>query len=362
MPDPTSIIAITREHIGDLVCTTPALRTLRRRFPNAYLAVEVGERAAEVLRNNPYIDEVIVRPDRQGLVGKLRFIHLLRRRRFDVGIVLDNCTNASLYLWLGGVPRRVGMVRKKRFSRLLTDRVTFDRSIHETIDNFSNVVGLLCVDRSDARTEVFPDADDRKWVKNQLYERGVEHHDILIGFNPGASMPSNRWLPERFAELGSLFQGSHRQIVVLGGQGDREMAEQIQKRMPTSPIVLTGQLTLMQLAATLERCSVVVTGDTGPMHLALAVGTPVVALFGPADPRVSGPGYLPGNRVIRKGNGCLVCDKFECRDDRRCMRAISAEEVAEAVEEVLLVQQAQSPGGISNRDRLLVEASGQGNG
>ncbi len=329
---PHSIIVLTREHIGDLVCTTPALRSLRKLYPTAHIAVEVGERAACVLEHNPHVDEIIVRPDRQGLRGKWKFIRLLRKRRFDLAVILDDCADMSLYVWLGGVPRRAGLVRKKRFSSLLTDGVPYRPDQHEMVDNFRNVVAGLGAKAETSHTEVFPSSEDALQVEKWL---GVSDHrseEVWIGLNPGASAPSNRWTEARFAELGDrLMSHPGVRVLLLGGPGDKEIATRICDGMQARPQVLTGKLTVLQLAEALRRCDALVTGDTGPMHLAIAVGTPVVALFGPATPSESGPMYAPGNLVIRKVTGCSGCTKYVCHEDHRCMNLITASEVEEAV-------------------------------
>ena len=332
---PRRIVVLTREHIGDLVCTTPALRSLRRLYPDAHIAVEVGERAACVLENNPHCDEIIIRPDHQGIYGKWRFIRQLRQG-FDLGVVLDNSADSALYLWLGRVPRRVGILYKKKFARLWTDTVLFDRMAHEMIDNFRSVVALLGGDVSDAATEVFPSDADRDAVDLLCHAFGISRNDRIIAINPGASAPANRWLPERFAELADLLaETSDARIVLLGGPGDVPLAEEIRARAKTEPIPLTGRFTVLQLAEFLRRCAVVVTGDTGPMHLAVSMRTPCVVLFGPAVPHESGPGYAPGHTVIRRTEGCPACTKYICRANRACMRQITAQEVAEAVENTL---------------------------
>lgn len=336
MPLPLSILVLTREHIGDLVCTTPALRSLRRLYPESHIVVEVGERAACVLENNPNVDEIILRPHHQGLTGKAQFIRLLRRRCFDIGLVLDNSADMILYLRLGGIVRRVGMIRKKRFSQFLTDSVPFDPMQHEMIDNFRNVVALLDADVSDPQPELFPSPQDVAGVDALFAEHGLRPDETLIALNPGASAPANRWLPERFAEVGDLLaQRPGTRILLLGSEGDLPIVAEVLRAMKTAPVVLTGQLSVLQLAETLRRCALMITNDTGPMHIGCAMRTPIVAVFGPAVPHESGPEYVPGNIVIRNVTGCPNCTKYDCRDDRRCMRAVTAAEVAAAAEKQL---------------------------
>jgi lipopolysaccharide heptosyltransferase II len=325
---PRSLIVLAREHIGDLVCTTPALRSLRRLYPDTHISVEVGERAACVLENNPNIDEIILRPRHQGLRRKAEFVRLLRRRRFDLGVILDDSADMPLYLWLGGVPRRVGLTRKKRFAHLLTDPVPYDSEVHEMIDNFRRVVGHLGADIADASPELFIAPEDVQAVDRLLCSAGIRAEETLIALHSGASMQPKCWPPERFAELISrLSVLSGVRLLLLGGPQDRLRTEQIVAGMDAAPVVLT-ETTVMQQAEVQRRCAVLVTADTGPMHLACATGTPVVALFGPTNPRDFGPGYVPGNVVIRKVAGCPDCSWERCVHANRCMRAISAAEVA----------------------------------
>jgi heptosyltransferase-2 len=340
MSSPRSILVLTREHIGDLVCTTPALRSLRRLYPQAHIVVEVGERAACVLENNPSVDEIILRPHRQGLTGKAQFIRLLRRRRFDLGIVLDNSADMILYLRLGGVERRAGLICKKRFSGFLTDSISFDPTQHEMIDNFRNVVALLGADVSDPQPELFPTAQDFARVDALFVEHGLRPEETLIALNPGASAPANRWLPERFAEAGDLLaKRPGTRILLLGSESDLPIAAEVLQGMQSAPTVLTGQLSVLQLAETLRRCSLLITNDTGPMHIGCAMRTPIVAIFGPAIPHESGPGYVPGNIVLRNVTDCPDCTKYDCRDNRRCMRAVTVAEVVAAAEQQLVSRQ-----------------------
>ncbi|HLK58759.1 MAG TPA: lipopolysaccharide heptosyltransferase II [Chthonomonadaceae bacterium] len=332
---PASIIVLARECIGDLVCTTPALRSLRRLYPQAHIALEVGERALCVLANNPHIDELIRRPDRQGASGKWKFLRLLRRRKFDLAVLLDDSADMPLIAWLGGVPRRVGLTRKDRFAHLLTDRVPYDETGHEMVDNFLRVVGCLGGDISDPLPEIFPSPADVQFVDRLLCEAGIRPEERLVALNPGTSALSKNWPPERFAELGNLLSSWPQvRLLLLPGPGDGEITQAIVAGMRTPPRVLAGT-TVMQQAEIQRRCDVLVTGDTGPMHLACATQTPVVALFGITDPKDFGPGYAPGNIVIRKVSGCPGCTWKACAHQNRCMRLIAAEEVAGAVREVL---------------------------
>jgi heptosyltransferase II len=341
---PCKIIVLAREHIGDLVCTTPALRSLRLLCPRSRITVEVGERAACVLDNNPNIDEIILRPSRQGILGKLRFVHLLRRRRFDLGIILDSAPDMRLYLWLGGVRRRVGLVQRPRFAHLLTDAIALDPTLHQMIDNFAGVISHLGGDASNRTPEVFPAAEDVAHVDRLFAGAGVTAGVGLVGLNLGASTAPKMWPAKAFAELGDLLARSHNvRSVLLGGPADAPRALAVAAGMSAAPVDFTG-VTVMQQAEIQRRCSVLVTADTGPMHLACATGTPVVALFGPTSPEVYGPWYVPGNVIIRKTTGCEQCSWLECAHVNRCMMAIAPKEVCDAVIDVLRRAEGSSAG------------------
>ena len=218
------------------------------------------------------------------------------------------------------------------------------------VDNFRNVVAILGADVSDSSTEVFPSPDDEKAVDSLFIQHGISPSDTLVALNPGASAPSNRWTPDRFAQLVDILSKHSSsdgllKVVVLGGNEDLGSVSQIAKLANNSFIQFTGKLSIMELAVVLGRSRVMVTGDTGPMHIAVAMRTTVVCLFGPAVPSESGPGYALGNRTIRKVESCANCTKYLCQEDHRCMRLITAEEVYEEVR------------GILEADRIAVESS-----
>ncbi len=334
--DPRNILILTREHIGDLVCTTPAIQALRNRFPKSRIVVEVGERAAVVLIGNPDVNQIVIRSDHQGAAGRWKFVLEMRKQKFDLGVMLDCSTHMPLTLALCGVKHRVGLVRKRRFAKLLHQSVVYDWDIHEMIGNFGNVAALLGAKTEGLTPKLYPTSEDRSFTTNLLETVGLVKGDTVIGLNPGASAASNRWLPERFAELidllnGNELKGSHLKLLVLGGASDSEFVNRIEAQAKFKIIRLTGKLSVMQLAVALERCAVLVTADTGPMHIAAAVGTPIVALFGPAKPHESGPGYVNGNTVIRKVQECKFCTKSNCTQNQACMKQITAEEVYTAV-------------------------------
>lgn len=327
--NPARLFVFLREHIGDVVNSTAALHCLRQRFPNAHLCVEVGERAAEVLQNFPGIDDLWIRPVHQGLWGKLRFIQRLRRAKFDLAVILDDSADMVLHAWLGGIPIRVGVKRKKKFQRLYTAFVPHDRSRHETLEHFRHLVELIGCDTSDYRPRLYPCPEDTRIAEAELHSAGWDGSTTLVGINPGASREHRQWFPERFAQVCDTLSEQGIQPVILGGPGDKRLAEKILAHCRSHPLVLTGRLTILQIAALMPYLRLLITADSGPMHVAAAMGTRVVALYGPSDPAYTGP-FGEGHVIIRHNEPCTGCTAERCVHDRECMKRISVEEVVMA--------------------------------
>lgn len=326
---PARLFVFLREHIGDVVNSTAALHCLRRRFAGAYLCVEVGERAAAVLRNFPGIDELWIRPTHQGLLGKLRFIHRLRKGRFDLAVILDDSADMVLHAWLAGIPVRVGVRRKRKFERLYTAFVPHDLGRHETLEHFRDLVQMLGSDVSDYRPRLYPSAEDQQAAERELYQAGWDRSIPLVGLNPGASREHRQWFPERFAQVCDALSEQGMQCVVLGGPGDKGLAEQILAHCRSHPLVLTGKITVLQLAALMPRLRLLITADSGPMHIAAAMGTRVVALYGPSNPSYTAP-FGNGHILIHHPEPCISCTAERCVHDRECMKRIRVEEVVTA--------------------------------
>lgn len=323
---PVRLFVFLREHIGDVVNSTAALHCLRQRFPDAHLCVEVGERAVEALQNFPGIDDIWVRPTHQGLWGKLRFIRRLREGHFDLAVILDDSADMVLHAWLGGIPVRVGVRRKEKFQRLYTAFVPHDPSRHETLEHFRDLVELLGCDTSDYRPRLYPSSEDTRTAEQELHRGGWDGSTTLVGINPGASREHRQWFPDRFAQVCDALAEQGITCALLGGPGDKHLAEEILANCRSRPLVLTGRLTVLQLAALMPYLRLLITADSGPMHIAAAMGTRVVALYGVSDPAYTGP-FGDGHTIIRHNEPCTGCTAERCVHDRECMKRISVEEV-----------------------------------
>jgi ADP-heptose:LPS heptosyltransferase len=220
---------------------------------------------------------------------------------------------------------------KRYFGRLLTDPVPVDPNWHQINDLNRAVVARLGCDVSDWRLELFPDPKAEASLAIKLEQAGYRGERPLVGINPGASAPNKRWFPERFAQVADTLLKAGITVMVLGAKSDMPQVEAMRQAMHHPPLVLAGQLSLDELILCLGQLDVLVSGDTGPAHLAAAMGTPVVGLFGPSKARHFAP-IGEQHRIIDRSSLCApTCTIETCHNQRACMLAIQVKDVLEAV-------------------------------
>lgn len=324
-----NILIVKPGAVGDLLQMTPVIRTLKKASPSVKITVLVGnEGSKDLFKNNPNVFEVLVF-DRKGAHRSFRSFFALwqqiRGKRFDL-ILNFQRSNVKAWLLLAAVfPSRVLVYHKER-----------RRSIH-VVENYLETIAPLGITTSDFRLEYFPDARAKADADALLSvpEKGASP---IVALNPGASHPVNRWPAHRFAELTDMLsEKQHAMVILIGGPADTVLAEEIISHSRTKPLSLAGRTSIPQLAALLQKCSVLVSGDTGPLHLATAVGTPAVALFGAADPLRTGP-VGAGHRIVQaSGVSCVPCRSRTCSHSRplACMKAITPIQVFEAITSIL---------------------------
>jgi lipopolysaccharide heptosyltransferase II len=358
---PSSILLIRTDHLGDLLFTTPALRALREAFPQARITYLVGPWAEAVVTSNPCIDEVMLCPfpgfTRQPKKSVIepyvvlrRYARLLREKKFDLAVVLrfDHWWGALL-AYLARIPRRVGydIAGVKPF---LTDAVPYVPVRHEVEQNLAlaeAVSGQLPLRRSDGQpSQGFPlefplSAQDRESAAHYLAEQGVRDDDPLVCIHSGAGAPVKLWRTEGWARVADVLTERYGARVILTGSASEEpLVQAIAERMASQPIVAAGQTTLGQLAALMARCHLILGVDSGPLHLAVAVGTPTVHLYGPVDSRTFGPWGDPARHVVLTSDmDCIPCNRLDYRVDElenhRCVWDISEAQVTEAARQLL---------------------------
>ena len=327
--------------LGDVLFSTAVIRNIRRNFPDSFIACIIPARCCQVLKGNPNLDEIIIFDEKdrhKGPLGLLNFAARLKERKFDLVFLLHRSFTRALLVRMAGIPQRIGYNVKRR-GFLLTKRIlqSHPDTMHR-IDYYLNIIEQSGLKVEDRYPEFFIDELDREFVEKFLEKKSVRKGDYLIVLNPGGNWPQKRWPQEYWAELADrLIKEFNAKVVITGSYNDRSRVDSIVGAMREKPVLACDLLNLKQLAALAEKTDIFITADTGPMHIANAVGTKlIIALFGPTSPALTGP--VPDKNVIimQKGVGCKIpCYVTECPDNR-CMKAITVEDVMERVKQAII--------------------------
>ena len=323
--------------IGDAVMALPALYSLREKFPFATITIIGLPHISELFYESPYVDEI--------RVYKKESPFSLRPRKFDMALLLPNSFSSALLVLLAGIPLRCGYNRDGRgFLLNRPVRVTPQiKRVHQVeyylhlVRSIEHVLGTefnSIPNRMGAL--LFLSKDEIRQAKETLGKYQITPEDLLIGINPGATYGSSkRWYPERFSQVAAaLVQKYHAKIILFGGPGERGIAEEIIRASAPSLLNMAGQTTIRGLMALLSQCRLLITNDSGPMHIAAALGVPVAAIFGSTDPTITAPA---GSRhvVIKKDVLCSPCFRRKCPTNLECMDLIRVEDVLGGVEKIL---------------------------
>ena len=340
------ILLIKLSAIGDVIHTLPALAALRKRYPHAHIGWVVSEPASDLLYSHPMLDEVIIFPRHRfvqlckdlrhwpDLIREARsFIYHLRSQSYDVIIDFQGLLKSGVLTGLSRGRSKLGFAGGREASSMfLTDKLPpYDPDEHAVLRYLRLAAHL------DAYTErpefsMAIGKSERNSVNQLLKEAGIENRPIIC-LNPGATWETKRWPSKKFAEVADVcFENWGMVSVIVGGPGDRYLASEISGSARHPVVDLTGRTRLRTLAALYQMARGVVSTDTGPMHLAAAVGAPLVALFGPTAPWRTGP-FGNRHQVIRLGLPCSPCFRHHCPDPR-CMTNILPEQVIEALKKL----------------------------
>lgn len=325
--------------IGDAILTTPAISALRRNFPQTKISILAKPYVSEIFKGNPDIDEIILY-EGTNFAQRLKIIKNLREGKFDLAVLFQNAFEAALIAFLSGVPRRLGYSTDGR-GLLLRPSVPLKAEIliKHHLEYYLDLLREVGLKVEKGPLILNLDEKERLWAIDFLKKRGWKEGERLIGINPGATYGSaKRWYPERFASLGDKLIEEGLKVIIFRGPWENAIVEEIKEHsrftVHDSRLIADGKISIRELASLIEKCSVLVSNDTGPMHMASALRVPVVALFGSTDPIATGP-VGEGHRVIQKKVDCSPCFLRECPRDFRCMDLIKVEEVLDAVKETL---------------------------
>ena len=315
---PFRILIRSSNWLGDAVMSVPAVRAIKNGRPDVHVTIAAPNKIAPMWKLIPEVDAIIPLPEG----SLLSVVRLLKQQMaFDVAILFPNSLRVALETWLSGIPRRVGY--RGHCRSWLVNQIVREPRKPGPPEHHS--LRFLRIARDCG-------AETSKIEVPKPNQTSNINHQTLIGLCPGAEYgPAKRWLPERFAEAAAkITEQSSAQWILLGTKNDAAIGEQIAAAIGDHCVNRIGQTTLDQLIDELRQCSLLLTNDTGTMHLAALLGVPVVAVFGSTEPRLTGP-LGNGHTVLRHHVECSPCFLRECPIDFRCMKAVSADEVADAV-------------------------------
>lgn len=343
------ILIVKPSSLGDIVHSLPVLRALRKLFPEAHIGWLVKEVWKEILTENPLLDEIIVL--NKGPGGFVSAIRNVRNSRFDTIIDLQGLFRSGAISLFSGADERLGFENAREFAHLFYNKKIKlpDKQLH-AVNRYLLAIDVIAGDEVLKQSqETAPDfplyitTDDAEWAREFLKKNDLSEITPLIAINPSARWLKKRWPVQLFAELiNRLIQELKAGIILLGSREDIPVAEEISSLVHGRLTIAAGTTSLKTLTALLDRVDVLITNDSGPMHIAAALGKPVTALFGPTDPVLTGP-YGKNHTVIKKDMECSPCFRKPCKHKRPlCMESITVDEVMEKVKTKLAIKDKKS--------------------
>lgn len=328
MAHPRRILIVRLSAIGDCLHCTPAAQALRQTFPDAEIGWVVHTHCAAVVRGNPFVDRIHEWPRQDRWRALIALRKELRRHRYEVSIDLQGLLKSALVGWVSGARERWGPADARERAPFLYNRWMPAQDGVPVLEANLNRVAAAGARWTEQPPMFAPfDEADAASVRIQLEAAGCDLARSLVAVNPATSRPIKDWKAERFGELARRLAEHGHTVVLTGGPADAGVADEVLAASWGSPVAsLVGQTSLRELAALLHMARLFVGGDTGPMHIARAVGTPVLALFGPSDADVLGPTPDEGLALTKRWH-CSPCRHKVCPIQDACLNAITVDEV-----------------------------------
>lgn len=329
-------ILVTRaDRIGDLVLSTPVFSELRKKFPNGHIAALTFRENAAILEGNPFLDEVILydkKGSEKSWLGNFVFSQKLKKKNFDAVIHLHATNRMHTVGLLAGIPVRIGWDRRapKALTHVFKDTKS-EGSKHEAEYNFDLLkpLGVTAPAKPETYFPVPSSAVEK--TRALLTSMNLKGEKPLVLFSPGASCPSKRWPAERFGILADfIFSKYGGEFAAVGTRADRPLIEKIKQTAKVPVLDLSGRLDLSMLGALFKNAALVISNDSGPAHIASAVGAPVISIFGRRNPGLSPARWRPlgeNSRYVWKDTGCDPCLAHDCQINFLCLDIISSEDV-----------------------------------
>ena len=333
MKERNRILIIDLARLGDLTLSSPVTANLRSNHPIAHIAFLVSRDSLPTVSNNPKLNEVFIYDKPSGnLFTKINNLwktsRLIRKGKFQTAFILHRSFTSALIAFLSGIPERIGHITQGR-GFLLTKRIPLDRKRHR-LDNNLKILEAAGEEVNFRNPEYFPDATQTDIVKNAIEFKNAKK---LVVINPNGVWETKRWSIECFAQVAkALSENNGLRVIIIGGKGDEERGRKT-SGVDKNILNLTGKTTIDDLYNIMKISDLIITNDSGPMHIAACAGSNIIAIFGPTDPQRCGP--RSQNPVILYGDvHCLKCYKKTC-ETMRCMENLSVDKVLSEAEKIL---------------------------
>lgn len=330
------VLIVEVNWLGDVLFSTAAIRAIRKKHPGAYIAVLVVPRCKQVLLGNNYLDEVLTLDEEarhKGFLGALRLIRDLKARRFSVCYFFKSSLTRTLWAFWAGIPRRVGFGRGLK-GLFLTERVALPRKPIHRADTFYYLVARTPIPEGERHYDFFVATEDQRFIEELFAKHGIDTKKKIVALHVGGNWEPKRWPKESFARLvDELTERYHAQVIITGSFLDHPLSQEIASLARNKPFIACGLTTLKQLGALFRNSDLVISADSGPLHIAMAVEARTIALFGPTSPELTGPLGKGEFSILRKKDlECIIpCYNLECRKNV-CMSRIDVSDVLLEVE------------------------------
>jgi len=330
-----NIIVRMPNWIGDMVMATPILSELRKAYPSARITAMCRAPICDLLKQDPEVDELFCfskgssfsrRSEKKNIIEKLR------HGKYDLGVLLTHSLSSAWWFWQGKVKVRLGYDCNGR-RLLLTHPTPLPENLERQhlVNTYKMLLDPLGIPLSTTSPRLFLSDKEVTEAKTLLQQHGLTKNSVIVGINPGATYGSAKcWLPSRFREVTEkLLSDPNIYVVYFGDQATAPLVKEICQGLQGRVINLAGLTSLREVASLISLCDVLLTNDSGPMHIADALGTKIVALFGSTNETVTGP--FSTGKVIHKHVQCSPCYQRTCPIDFRCMKEIGSEEVYQTI-------------------------------
>lgn len=339
-PSPRILIVQTA-YLGDVILTTPLIQQIHEYFPEAQVDYLTAPRATNVIETNPYLRDILLYDKYgwdKGITGFWRWVKLLRTKEYDYALIIHRSLRSALLAYMSGIKKRIGFSTSTG-TWFFTEIIPYRLNIHE-IDRNLQLLLPLNINCDGVKPQIYPTPDDEQVVNNFFKEYTLKENERMIGIAPGSAWATKRMPEEKYAELIRILTDQKKiHPVLLGGLDDVPLCNSIQQKSGRACIITAGKFTPRQSAAALRRVKVLVTNDTGALHLGVAAPTRVIAIFGPTVPGFGFYPYGKEHRIIELSLPCRPCSRHGTKQcplkHFRCMKDISSEIIYQMIESMM---------------------------